>query len=49
MIIINDQIDLNLLTSDYYYSKIDAIKENFDIVQKMRGSDDILYDLIKQL
>jgi hypothetical protein len=49
MIIINDQIDLNLLTSDYYYSKIDAIKENFDIIQKMRGSDDILYDLIKQL
>ena len=49
MIIIKDEIDLNLLTPEYYYSKIDAIKENFDKVQKMQGSDDILYDLIKQL
>ena len=49
MIIIKDEIDLNLLTQEYYYSKIDAIKENFDKVQKMQGSDDILYDLIKQL
>jgi len=49
MIIIKDEIDLNLLTPDYYYSKLDAIKENFDKVQKMQGSDDILYDLIKQL
>jgi hypothetical protein len=49
MIIIKDEIDLNLLTPEYYYSKLDAIKENFDKVQKMQGSDDILYDLIKQL
>ena len=49
MIIINDELDLNLLTSDYYYSKLDAIKDNFERLKKMQGSDDILYDLIKQL
>ena len=49
MIIIKDEIDLNLLTNDYYHSKIDAIKDNFERVQKMQGSDDILYELIQQL
>lgn len=49
MIIIKDEIDLNLLTPEYYYSKLDAIKDNFERLKKMQGSDDILYDLIKQL
>jgi hypothetical protein len=49
MIIINDEIDLQKMTSEYYYSKLDAIKDNFDRVQKMQGSDDILYELVKQL
>ena len=49
MIIINDEIDVSKLTEDYYYSKMDAIKDNFDRVQKMQGSDDVLFELIQQL
>jgi hypothetical protein len=49
MIIINNEVDLNLLTEDYYYSKIEAIKDNFERVKSMQGSDDILYQLIEQL
>ena len=49
MIIINNEVDLNLLTEDYYYSKMEAIKDNFERVKSMQGSDDILYQLIEQL
>jgi hypothetical protein len=49
MIILNDELDISLLTEEYYLSKIDAIKDNFELVQKMQGSDDILFDLIQQL
>jgi hypothetical protein len=49
MIIINDEIDLQKMTPEYYNSKLDAIKDNFDRVHKMQGSDDILYELIQQL
>lgn len=49
MIIIDDSLDLSLLTEEYYFSKMDAIKDNFDRVQKMQSSDDILFDLIQQL
>jgi hypothetical protein len=49
MIILNDELDISLLTEEYYLSKIDAIKDNFERVQKMQGSDDILFNLIQQL
>lgn len=49
MILINDELDISLLTEDYYFSKLDAIKDNFERVQKMQGSDDVLYELIQQL
>jgi hypothetical protein len=49
MIILNDELDLSILTEEYYLSKIDAIEDNFNRVQKMQGSDDILYQLIEQL
>lgn len=49
MIIINHHIDISSLTEDYYFSKLDAIKDNFERVQKMQGSDDVLYELIQQL
>lgn len=49
MIIIDDLLDTNILTEEYYMSKMDAIKDNFERIQKMQGSDDILYELIKQL
>jgi len=49
IIIINDLIDLSLLTKDYYFSKMDDIKDNFERVQKMQSYDDVLFDLIQQL
>jgi hypothetical protein len=49
IIIIDNHIDTSLLTEEYYLSKMDAIKDNFERVQKMQGSDDILYQLIEQL
>ena len=49
MILIDDELDISLLTEDYYFSKLNAIKDNFERVQKMQGSDDVLYELIQQL
>lgn len=49
MIILKDELDLSILNEEYYNSKRDAIKDNFERVQKMQGSDDILYQLIQQL
>jgi hypothetical protein len=49
MIILDKELDISILTEEYYLSKIDAIKDNFERVQKMQGSDDILFDLIQQL
>lgn len=49
MIILDNELDLSQLTEDYYLSKLNAIKDNFERVQKMQGSDDILYELIQQL
>jgi len=49
MIIISNSLDTSLLTEEYYNSKLDAINDNFERVQKLQGSDDILFELIKQL
>ena len=49
MIILKDELDLSILNEEYYNSKRDAIRDNFERVQKMQGSDDILYQLIQQL
>ena len=49
MILIDDELDISLLTEDYYFSKLNAIKDNFERVQKMQGSDDVLYGLIHEL
>ena len=49
MIIVDNEIDISLLTEEYYLSKMDAIKDNFERVQKMQSSDDILFELIQQL
>ena len=49
MILIDDELDISLLTEDYYFSKLNAIKDNFERVQKMQGSDDVLYGLIHKL
>jgi hypothetical protein len=39
---------MNNLSANLYYKKMNAIKENFDIVQKMQMPDDIIFSLIKE-
>lgn len=40
--------DIETLTSDLYYSKLDAVKDNFERVKKLQSSDDKLYELIHE-
>ena len=43
------EIDLNLLTTDYYYSKLDAVKDNYERCLIHKSSDDYLYERIMEL
>lgn len=49
IIVLNSHFDPSQLTAELYYSKMDAIKHNFDRVNKLENADDILYHMIKQL
>jgi len=49
IITLNSSFDPSQLTEELYYSKIDAIKHNFDRVNKLENADDVLYHMIKQL
>lgn len=49
IIILDDNFDINCLTSDLYQSKIDAVKDNFERVQNLVGADDLLYKAIQEL
>lgn len=49
IITLNSEFDIETLTPELYYSKLDAVKENFDKVQKMENADDVLYKLIQQI
>ena len=44
-----DFIVSNKLTSDLYYSKMDAIKDNFERVKTMQSADDMLFEKIQEL
>jgi hypothetical protein len=44
-----DFIISNTLTSDLYYSKMDAIKDNFERVKTMQSADDMLFEKIQEL
>lgn len=46
IILLDDKFDLNMLSEDLYYSKMDAIKDNFERCNNHRSSDDYLYDEI---
>ena len=41
-----DDFDINSLTPKLYKSKMDAIKENFDLINKMKMVDDQIYNII---
>lgn len=49
IITLNSEFDIKSLTPDLYNSKIEAIKDNFDRVNKLENSDDILYRLIQEI
>jgi hypothetical protein len=36
MIILDNELELGLLTPEYYYSKMDAINDNFERVKQIR-------------
>jgi hypothetical protein len=44
-----DFILTNKLTSDLYYGKMDAIKDNFERVKNMQLADDMLFEKIQEL
>jgi hypothetical protein len=46
IILLDDKFDINMLSEDLYYSKMEAIKDNFERCNNHRSSDDYLYDEI---
>lgn len=48
IIILDDNFNIDDLTPELYYSKINAIKDNFERVQKLISSDDWLFNKIKE-
>ena len=49
IITLNSEFDVSLLSHELYQSKLDAVKENFDKVNKMENADDVLYRLIQEV
>jgi len=45
---LDEDFDMNNLSANLYYKKMNAIKENFDIVQKMQLPEDVMFNLIKE-
>jgi hypothetical protein len=46
---LNSGFSIEELSEDLYYSKIEAVKDNFERVMRMENADDILYKLIKKV
>lgn len=44
---LTEDFDISMLTKDLYYSKMDAVKDNFQRIKKMETADDMLYEKIK--
>jgi hypothetical protein len=49
ILMLNSSFDPADLTPDLYYSKIDAVQDNFERVMSMSNADDILYQMIQKL
>ena len=49
IILLDGKFDINSLSEDLYYSKMDAIKDNFERCINHQTSDDYLYDRILEL
>lgn len=48
IILLDEKFDINSLTSDLYYSKMEAIKDNMERVKNLENSDDTLWRLINE-
>ncbi len=48
VITLTESFDPKLISSDFYFSKIDAIKDNFERCLTHKKSDDVLYDRIME-
>ena len=44
MIILEDSFDIESLTEDVYYDKMDAVKDNFERALKMEILEDFIYE-----
>lgn len=49
IIFLDENFKIEDITIDLYYSKMESIKNNLEIIRKMPSADDILYDLICSL
>lgn len=49
VIILNDKFDMSILTPDLYFSKIDAVKDNFERCINHQSADDFIYKRILEL
>lgn len=49
IIVLDDMFDINMLSPDYYWSKIDAVKDNFDRCLNHQMADDYIFDKIETL
>lgn len=43
---LTDEFDIDILNEELYYSKINAIRENYFAVKKMKIADDVLFGMI---
>jgi len=49
VIIFDDNFDINTLTPELYFSKIEAVKDNFERCLNHKSADDYIFELIKEL
>ena len=47
IIVLTDDFDMTQLTPELYEEKMDAVKENFEIVNNMKMADDELYEIVQ--
>lgn len=48
IILFDDKFDMNMLTKETYMSKMDYVKDNFNIIRNTKLADDCLFELIAQ-
>jgi len=48
IIILDDNFDINKLSPEYYWSKMDAIKENYELCLNHKIADDCLFEQIER-